>query len=227
MCQIYLFSSTRRIPRRKEVSVHKYALCTLGPQPALDTFTLSEPSALVSVFCQSAKLEARVRFSYRETSQQRRAYKPLLAFLICFLSRWCVRCQGVQYVFSLTAFALCLLCAVVNKRVTHLKHRKITVSPAASHSGGVFPPLSYYYPPSPLLYTSDTVRLNFTSCHSARMASLPSHPLTLTCTNTQTHKLAARGGAKRWRCSGPVMTRPSCKHLALCVCTCVCTRVCV
>lgn len=113
---------------------------------------------------------------------------------------------------------------VVNKRVTHLKHRKITVSPAASHSGGVFPPLSYYYPPSPLLYTSDTVRLNFTSCHSARMASLPSHPLTLTCTNTQTHKLAARGGAKRWRCSGPVMTRPSCKHLALCVCTCVCVR---
>lgn len=128
---------------------------------------------------------------------------------------------------SLTAFALCLLCAVVNKRVTHLKHRKITVSPAASHSGGVFSPPSYYYPPSPLLYTSDTVRLNFTSCHSARMASLPSHPLTLTCTNTQTHKLAARGGAKRWRCSGPVMTRPSCKHLALCVCTCVCTRVCV
>lgn len=81
---MYLFSSTRRISRRKQLPLHKYAVCTLGPEPALDTFTLTDPSAAVSVFCQLDKLEATVRFYYKKTSQKRSGYKPLLAFMIFF-----------------------------------------------------------------------------------------------------------------------------------------------
>lgn len=99
MCQLYLFLGTWRISPRKDLRVHKYAVCTLGSGPSLDTFPLTEPSALVSAFCQSAKLEARVRFSYRKTSQKRSGYKPVLAFMIFFLSRWCL----------LSVFTVCIL----------------------------------------------------------------------------------------------------------------------
>lgn len=52
-----------------------------GLDLALDTFTLTEPLAQVSVFCQPAKLEATARFSYRKSSQKRSGDKPLLALL--------------------------------------------------------------------------------------------------------------------------------------------------
>lgn len=81
---MYLFLGARRIFPRKELPVHKYAVCTLSPEPALDTFTFTEPSALMSVFCQTVKLEAGVRFSYRETSQKGSGYTPPLAFRILF-----------------------------------------------------------------------------------------------------------------------------------------------
>ncbi len=84
------------------------------------------------------------------------------------------------------------------------------------------------HPPS-LLYTFDTVRLNFTSCHSARMASPPSHPLTLTCANTltlthththtHTHRAWCEVMAEQWASHDKAfMLAPGC----LCVCVSVC-----
>lgn len=94
----HLSLNTRRISYRKELLVFEYAVCARIPGPAFDTLTLTEPSALVSVFCQSAKLEARVGFSYSKTSQRRSGYKSLLAFVIFVLSRRCVHCHYLQSV---------------------------------------------------------------------------------------------------------------------------------
>lgn len=69
---------------RQELPVLKsYAVRTLGPELALDTLNLTVPSALVSVFCQSAELEARERFSYRKkTLQKRCGYKSPQAIML-------------------------------------------------------------------------------------------------------------------------------------------------
>lgn len=70
----------------------------------------------------------------------------------------------------------------------HLNHREILFGhPQPLSPVGFFSPCHAIRHSPSLLYTSDTVRLNFTSCHSARMASPPSHMLTRACTNSQTH----------------------------------------
>lgn len=83
---------------RAELLEHKHAVCAVGPQPEPDPFTLTEPSAPVSLFCQPAKLEATVRFSYRKTSQERFGYKLTAGIRDFSFSTWCVHCQCWQFV---------------------------------------------------------------------------------------------------------------------------------
>lgn len=212
--------------REKELPVHKYAVCTLSPAPALDTFTLTEPSAPVSVFCQSAKLEGRVRFSYRKTLQKRSAYKPPLAFMIFFsLSGWYIHCQHLQFFFftlgnEITIWVLFAFIIVTveyyNCCLTSISSivRYYIQSILRSLFGHPQPQslvfaviLSDTLPPSCTHLTQfDWISPLVTPLTWLRFASEP-HADTHMRAHTQTHTAQ---GVKWWQSSGPVMTRPSC-----------------
>lgn len=77
-------------------------VCSLYTRSRACTWYLHFERALSSaVSLLSAKLEARVRFSYRKTWQKRSGYKPLLAFMIFFLCRC-----------SLSVFTICIFCEI-------------------------------------------------------------------------------------------------------------------